>query len=44
MCDICYGIYSNCPVCGADDEDVNDEYYTEDEDMERYLEKKYDNY
>ena len=32
MCDMCYGIYPNCPVCGDDDyDDLEDDDFIDDE-------------
>ena len=43
MCSECYGIYSNCPICGVEyDEEETNEYLDEDEDIERYYEEKYE--
>lgn len=31
MCDECYGLYPNCPVCGDDRNDDEDDYYDDDQ-------------
>jgi hypothetical protein len=31
MCDMCYGIYPNCPVCGDDGCDEEDKFEDDDD-------------